>query len=122
METDNEGERFTEEQTIDALQEQEAGTKTADLARKHEDPEAILHNHKVKFGGIDFSDATCQNPLGDENGKLNKLVADFYLDQAKLQRAGSGLLNKGYKWTICLDAAQCRREEKTHEQTSPPEP
>ena len=44
--------RFTEEQIIGILPEQEAGAKTGDLARKHGVSEATLYNWKAKFGGM----------------------------------------------------------------------
>ena len=40
--------RFTEEQIIGILREQEAGAKMGDLARKHWVSEATLYNWKVK--------------------------------------------------------------------------
>lgn len=49
---------FTEEQIIAALREHEAGAKAADLARKHGVSEATLYNCKVKYGGMDVSDAS----------------------------------------------------------------
>ena len=58
--------RFTEEQIIAVLQEHEAGAKTADLARKHGVSEATLYNWKVKFGGLDVSDAKRLRALEDE--------------------------------------------------------
>ena len=49
--------RFTEEQIIAVLKEHEAGTKTADLARKHGISEATIYNWKARFGGMDVSEA-----------------------------------------------------------------
>ena len=84
--------RFTEEQIIGVLREQEAGAKTGDLARKHGVSEATLYNWKAKFGGMDVSDARRLKALEDENGKLKRLLADAMLDNTALK----DLLSK--KW------------------------
>lgn len=84
--------RFTEEQIIGILREQEAGAKTGDLARKHGVSEATLYNWKAKFGGMDVSDAKRLKALEDENGKLKRLLADAMLDNTALK----DLLSK--KW------------------------
>jgi putative transposase len=84
--------RFTEEQIIGILREQEAGAKTGDLARKHGVSEATLYNWKAKFGGTDVSDAKRLKALEDENGKLKRLLADAMLDNTALK----DLLSK--KW------------------------
>ena len=84
--------RFTEEQIIAILREQEAGAKTGDLARKHGVSEATLYNWKAKFGGMDVSDASRLKALEDENGKLKRLLADAMLDNTALKE----LLSK--KW------------------------
>jgi putative transposase len=84
--------RFTEEQIIAVLREHEAGTKTADLARRHGISEATLYNWKAKYGGMDVSDAKRLRALEDENRKLKKLLAESMLDQAALKE----LLSK--KW------------------------
>ena len=77
--------RFSEEQIIGILREQEAGAKTADLARKYGLSEATLYNWKAKFGGMDVSDAKKLRALEDENGKLKRLLADAMLDASALR-------------------------------------
>ena len=54
--------RFTEEQIIGILKEQEAGAKTADVCRKHGISEATFYKYKAKYGGMDVSDARIAGP------------------------------------------------------------
>jgi len=84
--------RFTEEQIIAVLREQELGAKTADLCRKHGISEATFYNWKSKFGGMDVSEARRLKQLEGENARLKKLLADSMLDNAALK----DLLSK--KW------------------------
>ena len=77
--------RFTEEQIIGILREQEAGVKAADLCRKHGMSEATLYNWKAKFGGMDVSDAKRLKALEDENAKLKRLLAETMLDASTLK-------------------------------------
>lgn len=81
--------RFTEEQIIGILREQEAGMKTADVCRKHGISEATFYKYKAKFGGMDVSDARKLSALEDENAKLKKLLAEAMLDNAMLKDVAS---------------------------------
>ena len=77
--------RFTEEQIILVLKEQEAGAKVADLCRKHGISEATFYNWKAKLGGMEVSEAKRLKALEDENAKLKKLLAEQMMDTAALR-------------------------------------
>jgi len=77
--------KFTEEQIIGILREQEAGAKTADLCRRHGISSATFYAWKAKFGGMDVSDAKRLKALEEENGRLKRLLAESLLDQAALK-------------------------------------
>ena len=77
--------RFTEEQIIGMLKEQEAGAKAADLCRRHGISEATFYNWKAKYGGMEVSEAKRLKALEDENAKLKKLLAEQMLDVAALR-------------------------------------
>ena len=77
--------RFTEEQIIGILREQEAGVPVADLCRKHGLSSPTFYKWKAKFGGLDVSEARRLKALEDENAKLKRLLADSMLDNVALK-------------------------------------
>lgn len=81
--------RFTEEQIIAMLREQEAGMKTADLCRKHGISSPTFYAWKAKYGGMDVSQARKLKVLEDENARLKRLLADAMLDNAVLKEVAA---------------------------------
>ena len=81
--------RFTDEQIITMLKEQEAGEKTADLCRRYGIPQGTFYKYKSKYGGMEPSDAARLRALEAENGKLKKLLAETMLDVAMLRDVNS---------------------------------
>ena len=62
--------RFTEEQIIAVLREQEAGVATAEVCRKHGVSSATFYKWKAKYGGLGVSEVKRLRALEDENGRL----------------------------------------------------
>ncbi|CAH1387952.1 Insertion element ISR1 uncharacterized 10 kDa protein A3 [Candidatus Nitrotoga sp. M5] len=81
--------RFTEEQIIGLLKEQEAGQRTADVCRRHGISEATFYKYKSKYGGLQVSDAKRLKALESENSQLKKLLAETMLDNAVLKDVNS---------------------------------
>ena len=81
--------RFTEEQIIQILKEQEAGERTADVCRRHGISQSTFYKWKAKFGGMEVSDARKLKSLEAENIRLKKLPAEQMLDNAMLRDVNS---------------------------------
>lgn len=81
--------RFTEEQIIAILREQESGSPTADVCRKHGVSSATFYKWKAAYGGMDVSQARKLKVLEDENTWLKRLLADAMLDNAVLKEVAS---------------------------------
>lgn len=77
--------KFSEEQIIAILAEQERGMATAEVCRRHGVSSATFYKWKAKFGGMDVSDARRLKVLETENGRLKKLLADSLLDNSILK-------------------------------------
>lgn len=77
--------RFTEEQIIGILKDQESGHATGDVCRRHGISSATFYKWKAKYGGLEVSEAKRLKALEDENARLKKLLAEAMLDNAILK-------------------------------------
>ena len=77
--------RFSEAQIIGVLREQEAGSATAEVCRRHGISEQTFYRWKARYGGMQASDAQKLKALEDENRRLKTLLAESMLDVAALK-------------------------------------
>ena len=77
--------RFSEEQIIGILKEQEARQQTAEVCRRHGVSPATFYKWKAKYGGMEVSEAKRLKALEDENARLKRLLAEAMLDNAVLK-------------------------------------
>ena len=70
--------RFSEEQIIAILKEQEAGMRGGGVPPP-----------RGQFGGLEVSEARRLRPLEEENARLKKLLAEGMLDNAVLKDLAS---------------------------------
>ena len=81
--------RFSEEQIIGALKQQEAGMPVKELIRQVGISEQTFYRWKSKFGGMEVSDAKKLRALEEENRRLKTMVADLMLDNKILKDVNS---------------------------------
>jgi putative transposase len=81
--------RFSDEQIISMIKEQENGIPTTEICRQYGISSASFYKYKPKYGGMDISDAKKLRALEEENNKLKKLLAEQMLDNAMLRDVNS---------------------------------
>jgi putative transposase len=72
--------KFTEEQIISILKEEDQGLKVAEICRKHGIADQTFRNWKKKYGGLNVDELRRLKELEQENSRLKRLVADQALD------------------------------------------
>ncbi len=77
--------RFTEEQIIGVLREQEAGGTVKEITRRHGISEQSFYRWKAKYAGLEVSEVRRLKELEAENAKLKKLLAEAHLYNAALK-------------------------------------
>ena len=79
--------RFTDEQIAVALRQAGAGTNVGEDPPKMGVAEATVQRWRKVYAGMGVAEIRRLEQLEDENGKLERLVADLSLDKAMLQDA-----------------------------------
>jgi len=77
--------QFSEEQIHRAVTQMEAGLRAEEMSRELGVSKATLYTWKAKYGGLPLNEAKRLKDLEDENGGLNRLVADLSLDREALK-------------------------------------
>ena len=77
--------RFSDEQVIAILKENESGAKVDDLCRRHGISSATFYAWRKKFGGMEVSDAKKLRELETENARLKRIVADQVLEVSAMK-------------------------------------
>ena len=77
--------RFSEDQIIRILKENESGVSVSELTRKYQISSPTLYAWKAKYGGMDASQLKRLKELEAENGRLKYMVADLSLDNRILK-------------------------------------
>lgn len=72
--------RYTEEQIIKAIKQNEAGAKVDDICRDLGISSATFYNWRSKFAGLEVNEAKRLRELEAENNKLKRLLADKLLE------------------------------------------
>ena len=83
------GKRFTEEQFIGILNEAEQVGNIREVCRLHNITEQTFYRWRMKFGGMDVSEAKRLKELERENSELKKMVAEQALDIRMLKELNS---------------------------------
>ena len=77
--------RFSEEQIIGFLKQQESGRTATEICREHNISPKTFYGWKSKYGGMSVSEAQRLRQLEAENTKLKRIVAEQAMDIVALK-------------------------------------
>ena len=77
--------RYTEEQIIGAIKQQESGVKVDELCRQLNISTGTFYNWRSKYAGMEVSEAKRLKELEQENNKLRKLLAEKLLENEAMK-------------------------------------
>ncbi len=79
--------KYSSEQILATLKEQEAGTPIADLCRTHGMHQETVYAWKRKYLGMQGGDVQKLRQLSEENARLKKVVGNMALEVDALKDA-----------------------------------
>lgn len=79
--------RYTEEQIIKVLREEESGLKVPELCRKYGISEQTFYRWRSKYGGMNVPEAERLKFLEEENQRLKQIIGEQALDIRALKAA-----------------------------------
>ena len=81
--------RYSEEQIIGIIKENEAGMPVEELARKHGVAAGTIYRWRNQYSGMEVAELKKLKGLEEENRRLKRLVADQALDIQMLKDINS---------------------------------
>ena len=94
--------RFTDEQIIQMIKEEEAGERTAGVCRRHGISQGTFYKYKSKYGGMEPSDTKRLKALEDENARLKELRSSYAAEKLQVRRRGGRKRALGTRKTMVL--------------------
>ncbi len=84
--------RFSEEEILFILKQNESGISVSDLCREHGMSQAAFYQWRSKYGGMDASLIKRLKALEDENRRLKKMYAEERIKAEIRKKALEGKL------------------------------
>lgn len=81
--------RFCEEQILGVVKEIEIGEKVMTVCARHNISDGTYFTWKRKYGGMDLTELRRLKSLEEEDGRLNRLVADLSVQNQILKEVNS---------------------------------
>lgn len=69
--------RHSEEQIVGILREAQGGMTGKSVCAKHNISQQTLYSWKRKYGAMEVSDVRQMKAMGEENGRLKRIIADL---------------------------------------------
>ena len=109
--------RFSEDQIIGVLREQEAGGKTEEVCRKHGVSQQTFYRWKAEYGGMITSDAQKLKTLEEKNRRLSATPSrdDDAPERVYLVIWAARRNNRSAPLTRAIDRRESRHESQPDE-------